>query len=787
LRILFTSSRAPVTLELIRALAGVGHEVLATDTFTPTLGSHSRYVRRHFVTPAPRHRPSEFADALLEIVRRERIDWLIPTCEEVFHVGKHHARLAGATNLLCPTLDELDRWHNKFTFQQHAAACGLGTPRTDLVEGPEQLKNSLARYPNYLLKPAYSRFAVRIIANRGQRSGQRPLSSCQPSPAQPWLIQEFVEGENECSYSVVHQGRITAHCAYRTPLRVNAGAGASFQSVDGEPSLEIARGLLAGSNFTGQFSLDFLRTHGGHLCLLECNPRATSAVHLMEPSRLAEALLNPTAALWIEPPGRYQQLLLVVLGQNPLKLLAQPRSNWRRDVILSSKDPLPALMQLSQVGHFFSVSRRGCVGLLEATTEDIEWNGPNAPLPVSALEPSAHTVQMKDRGCLQRTRPMGLFARSDLDRIAWPANFDGDRARRLLAPLIRDGTRAYIHNVEAEVRALVGEGLVFPIAIVNGPSELLYPSYVASPTSQYVHYAKREVELELHDRPSFRRLVPPLLDCFLPVLRWSQIEKAVYVNNWLLSTNLYPSSAPAVLRQIHDLLIDAFPDHAIVFRSVNHALNGELANQLLALGYRAVFSRQVYLLDPRKGEYRRKKSFCKDRSLARHSPYSWVESSGMTESDCPRLKRLYDDLYLDKYSRYNPQFSEAFFRAALKQNWLELWALHKDNRIDGVLGFMECQGVMTTPLIGYDRSLPEECGLYRLISLKLVEEAARRGLILHQSSGASKFKMHRGSEPFIEFSYVFDRHLPYRRRLPWQLLEKLSKHAIVPLMRRLGL
>ena len=31
-----------VTLELIRILTGAGHEVLATDTFAPTLGSHSR-------------------------------------------------------------------------------------------------------------------------------------------------------------------------------------------------------------------------------------------------------------------------------------------------------------------------------------------------------------------------------------------------------------------------------------------------------------------------------------------------------------------------------------------------------------------------------------------------------------------------------------------------------------------------------------------------------------------------------------------------------------------------
>ena len=359
---------------------------------------------------------------------------------------------------------------------------------------------------------------------------------------------------------------------------------------------------------------------------------------------------------------------------------------------------------------------------------------------------------------------MHLFSRDDLDRIPWPDTADGDYALRVLVPLMRQGTSKYIANVEVEVRVLVAGQLVLPLVIVEGPSRLSHPSYVVSPTSHYVDYAKREVELELHDRPLLGRLFPLLLECFRPLLRWGQIEKAVYVNNWLLSTNLYPCFPLESLLLLHEMLRTAFPRHALVFRSVNHALNGDLGNNLQDMGYRAIFSRQVYLLDPRTGAHRHKKSFQKDRSLARQSPYSWIASE-ITDSDCLRLKRLYDDLYIDKYSLYNPQFTEEFFREALRSDWLNLWALKTDGRIDGILGFVQRQGVMTTPLIGYDRSLPVERGLYRLISLKLIGEAERRGLILHQSSGASKFKMHRGSEASIEYSYVFDRHLPHRRQV----------------------
>lgn len=379
MRILLTSSRAPVTLELIRVLSRADHAVFATDTFSPTLGSHSRRLQRHFVTPAPRHEPEHFGRALLDIVTKERIDWLIPTCEEIFHVGRHHKALSAITKVLCAPLAELERWHNKYTFQQHAASRGLLTPRTELLESSEQLERALAFFPRYLLKPAYSRFAARIITNHGPQAGRRSLAGCRPTPAEPWLIQEYIDGESECSYSVVHQGRITTHCAYRTPHRFDGGAGSSFLSIDGTATLQIARWLLEGTAFTGQFSLDFLRTADGGHCLLECNPRATSAVHLIEPHRLAEGLLNPSASTWVEPVGRYQQLLLLVLAQSPLRLLAHPPHAWCRDVILSLRDPLPALTQLLQVRHFLGVARRHGLSLVEATTQDIEWNGPSAP------------------------------------------------------------------------------------------------------------------------------------------------------------------------------------------------------------------------------------------------------------------------------------------------------------------------------------------------------------------------------------------------------------------------
>jgi hypothetical protein len=376
-----------------------------------------------------------------------------------------------------------------------------------------------------------------------------------------------------------------------------------------------------------------------------------------------------------------------------------------------------------------------------------------------------------------------IYDRRSIDQVPWPATPDGAYARSLLGPLIHHGPQRLIDNADAEVRVLVAGDLVLPLVLGNH-TPAIKNSYVCSPTTHYIDYAKREVEIELHGQPLARALLPPMLDLLRPLLLWSKFERVVFVNNWLLSTNLYPAMPHELLRSLRDALVCSFPEHAIVFRSVNDQLNVALMQQLRRLDFRQVFSRQVYILDPRDSGYQQKKSYQKDRSLARRSAYTWAEAAQIQPADIARIKALYDDLYLKKYSFYNPQFNRQFFAEALRERWLTLMVLKQEGRIDGVLGFVERNGVMTTPLIGYDRSVDAAAGLYRLISLKLVDEAAARGLILHQSSGAAAFKRHRGSIASMEYNLVFDRHLAPRYRLPWQLLAALSRAVIAPVMRR---
>jgi hypothetical protein len=139
---------------------------------------------------------------------------------------------------------------------------------------------------------------------------------------------------------------------------------------------------------------------------------------------------------------------------------------------------------------------------------------------------------------------------------------------------------------------------------------------------------------------------------------------------------------------------------------------------------------------------------------------------------------LYKFLYLDKYSPYNPQFSEAFLRLCRDESLLQMKALRLDGQINAVMGIFIRNGALTPPLFGYDTRRPQTESLYRLLSLLTLQEGQRRGLIVHASAGVGKFKKMRGGQGVIEYNAVFDRHLPAARRLPWALVKRIADAAI---------
>ncbi len=366
-----------------------------------------------------------------------------------------------------------------------------------------------------------------------------------------------------------------------------------------------------------------------------------------------------------------------------------------------------------------------------------------------------------------------LFTRADLSSLDWPCTPDGDYARRYLIPFMQDGPQKYIRNVyNTELLiAKVGEALL-PLTVTD-----FHPdnAFICSPYSHYISYGGFE-EVHRLNNPPLEALIRLLVLPIAAYFRHSDFDRVVYVNNWLLSTNLYPSLTEAQIEVLAGELPRRFTDRAIVFRSVDNLANPILYNSLKKVGYEMVLSRQVWYQKPE--ETRHNKQFKVDRSLWRRSDYEVVDGKQLTDDDISRALELYNLLYLTKYSHYNPQFTNEFMRLARDQGLLHLRGLRRAGSLDGVLGYFERHGLMTQPLFGYDTGLPQKEGLYRMLSLLTIQEGLSQGLTVHASAGVGGFKKLRGGKSVIEYNAVYHRHLPLRRQLPWKIMKRISDLAI---------
>lgn len=382
-----------------------------------------------------------------------------------------------------------------------------------------------------------------------------------------------------------------------------------------------------------------------------------------------------------------------------------------------------------------------------------------------------------------RSKRVQFFGAADVEHIPWPDTVDGDEARRWLTPLLRDGPTRYIRNADTNVYVLrVDNKVMLPVTAGEfNPAN----SYVVSPYTHYITYGQEEfVNLKNPPAEALLRLL------FKPIAAWfrrAAFDRAVLANNWLLSTNLYPAGLTEA--RVHAAvrnLANAFPDRAVIFRSVDRYANPELAAALVAAGAALIFSRNVYYQPVQRPEVQRKQQYRFDLKHLQRTPYTVLSADQLSAGDAERIVELYNDLYLRKYSLYNPQFTPDFIRLALAERLLTIKALALDGRIDAVLGYVARGRFLTPPLFGYDTALPKPLGLYRLLSTLTSLEALASGREVHFSAGVGPFKRLRGGQAAIEYNAVYTAHLPAGRRRPWRFLQMLMDRLAIPIIQRYG-
>lgn len=368
-----------------------------------------------------------------------------------------------------------------------------------------------------------------------------------------------------------------------------------------------------------------------------------------------------------------------------------------------------------------------------------------------------------------------LHDAESIDSIEWPANDLGRRAMAFLSPILTRGVRTYIGNVVTSLQLLQIDDVVLPVTINDAEYGT---SYACSMYDFYIRYLI--TELKFLNIPGLERVIAILLKMIGKLCQAFQINKAVFVNNWMISTNLYPALSEDQLLQIGEFLRHTYPDHLIAFKSLNRRSNQESLDVLLRSGYRALATRRVFILD--RGFKTNKRDLRRDERLVQDAEYSVIDKGDICAADIPRLRELYHLLYVEKYSPVNQHYTEEFFRLALATELFELIAVRRNGRIDAFAAYSITDDVMIAPLVGYDTSVPKEVGLYRMVIYLTTQEARRCGVVLNLSAGVASFKRSRGATPHMEYSAIAYSHLPPLRRAFWRVFTEVIDRIGVRLL-----
>lgn len=307
-------------LLLARTFYLAGHKVIGLDFRRygiPSSGKWSRALSRHIDIPKP-STANEYACKLVEIIEKENIDlWVCvsgvetTTWDAIAKVKIQNSPSTTSCKVfqfeqsICETLD------HKYQFIEQTKAIGLNTPKTKLVtsvqEVVEFLKGKEVGLEGYILKAVWlddvSRADVTTYSSRSNMDDVRArISKLDMSAEKPWILQEFVEGEEYCSHSVVVNGCVKAFVSCpSSELLMHYQASPTYSTYSAK-TLEFTKNYVRSlaekdQYLTGQLSFDFIINKSEktpQLYPIECNPRTHTAVVLFgrDTTRLANCYLS---------------------------------------------------------------------------------------------------------------------------------------------------------------------------------------------------------------------------------------------------------------------------------------------------------------------------------------------------------------------------------------------------------------------------------------------------------------------------------------------------------------
>lgn len=306
--------------------------------------------------------------------------------------------------------------------------------------------------------------------------------------------------------------------------------------------------------------------------------------------------------------------------------------------------------------------------------------------------------------------------------------------------------------------------------------------YAVSSNGMIINYSK--VELHKIKNPVLIFLMRVAINLFSSFLSHFKIDKMQTLNNFMLSTNFFSDYWKNIdVQALTRMAIKKHPDHALSIRSINNAQNKEILTNLLKNGWIRIVTRQVYIFP---SFNLKRRDSVRDLELLKSEKYIFTAPDINNLEHFKIAESLYNELYLQKYTQENIQYTALYMQKLCKENLLHLRLLldTEQNKFVAVTGLIGDNITVTAPIVGYEIERPSKDALYRRCLIYIIKYAHDNNLFLNISSGAPSFKLNRGAVPEIEYMLINTQHLSLGRRILWSVLSLISLYIYKPILQK---
>lgn len=238
------------------------------------------------------------------------------------------------------------------------------------------------------------------------------------------------------------------------------------------------------------------------------------------------------------------------------------------------------------------------------------------------------------------------------------------------------------------------------------------------------------------------------------------IQKYIYLNNWLLTTNQPQYIPENILEKIKNYFIEKYTDYLIISRGIPEDAKGihdiHKNQNFRLIPYRPVW---VWHYPPS----RKRSHLERDMKLLAKRMDKFQEVTHLDDELAIKIMNLYRQLYINKYTQYSTDFTHEWFKIACASGLFKFDLLYEGEELKGFLNYSPYnRGGLVLNYLGYDcfNESEKQNATYRTIFAKSIQNAQVQKCDIFLSGGCGGYKENRGAVKEIEYEGYYIDHLP---------------------------